>query len=189
MRKMTQTPPTKTARKDKLSATRLAEVANSAFMTFSELRLDAVSRAEMTGGLLGIGVNTSDKEDIVSEHMLHLRSPGRWDDTAAIVGDRLALLALRRAVDMALSTGGGGAFLFSSDGEGYALAVALEENMWNVQTAYADEVAPVRSLREVVPLYAVANFAAALRVAIHERDRFASCGAKDCHHAIVEVPK
>lgn len=108
----------------------------------------------------------------MSEQMLHLRSPGRWEDIAGIVGDRAALLALRQAVDMALDTGAGGAFLFSSDGEGYALAVALEEHMWDVETAYADEVAPVRSLREVVPMHAVANFRPALHKAMRLREEF-----------------
>jgi hypothetical protein len=109
----------------------------------------------------------------VSEQMLHLRSPDRWGNVAAIVGDRTALEALRRAVEAALRTGSGGAFLFSSDGEGYDLAVALEENMWNVQTAYANETAPVRSLREVIPIHAVLNFRPALCKAMRSREQFA----------------
>lgn len=106
------------------------------------------------------------------ERMLHLRAPGRWDGVATIVGNREALETLRRAVDAALVTGSGGAALYTSDGEGYALAVALEDKMWEVQTAYAGETAPMRSLREVVPMYAVKNFSAALSKAMQMRDEF-----------------
>jgi hypothetical protein len=121
-----------------------------------------------------------DEEATVSEHMLHLQSPDRWDDMAAIVGDRTALEALRNAVEAALCTGAGGAFLFSSDGEGYALAVALEENMWDVQTAYAGEMDPVRSLREVVPIREVENFQSALHHALRMRDQFSRAPGQDC---------
>lgn len=102
----------------------------------------------------------------MSKDMLHIRNPGRWDNVAAIIGDRRALEALQRAVDTALATGSGGAFLFSSDGEGYALAVAMEDNMEVVETAYAGELKPARSLRERVPMYAVQNFGVALRKAV-----------------------
>lgn len=109
--------------------------------------------------------------------ILHLRSPGRADDVAAIVGNRAALEALQRAVDTALATGAGGAFVFSSDGEGYALAVALEPAMEAVCTAYAHEPAPVRSLRENVPLYAVGNFGVALAKALRLRAQPRTCHA------------
>jgi hypothetical protein len=105
-------------------------------------------------------------ENIMSKQMLHIRNPGRLDNVAAIIGDRRALEALQRAVDTALATGAGGAFLFSSDGEGYALAVAMEDNMEVVQTAYAGETMPDRSLRERVPMYAARNFGVALRKAL-----------------------
>lgn len=106
----------------------------------------------------------------MSEHTLHLHlmSPARFDNVAAIIGDRLALLDLRTAVDMALASGAGGTFVFSSDGEGYSLAVALESNMNLVQTSYACEPCPVRSLREVVPLRAVKNFSTALNIAMQQ---------------------
>lgn len=102
----------------------------------------------------------------MSKHMLHLRSPVRRDEVAAIVGDRAALEALQRAVDTALATGSGGGFFYSSDGEGYALAIALEEDMDNVHTAYLNEPAPVRSLRERVPMYEVSNYSVALHKAL-----------------------
>lgn len=105
----------------------------------------------------------------MSKQMLHLRSPGRSDEVASIVGDRAALEALQRAVDTTLATGAGGGFFFSSDGEGYALAIALEDDMEAVHTAYAGELRPVRSLRERVPMYAVRNYGVALRKALLRR--------------------
>ncbi len=104
----------------------------------------------------------------MSERTLHLMSPSRYNNIAAIVGDRLALEALRKAIDMALASGSGGAFLFGSDGEGFSLAVALEKDMHSVHTSYAEERFPSRSLRELVPLRAVENFSFALEKAISE---------------------
>jgi len=97
--------------------------------------------------------------------MLHLRSPGRWDGVACIVGDHSALESLQRAINTALATGAGGAEFYSSDGEGFVLAVAMEDSMCNVQTAYECESSPQRSLREITPMWAVKNFAPALRKA------------------------
>lgn len=107
----------------------------------------------------------------MSAHILHLLGPARWDSVAAIVGDRPALEGLREALNTALDTGAGGTFVYSSDGEGYALAVALEEDMQAVHTAYIKEAAPVRSLREAVPMRAVSNFKAAIALAIEHRHR------------------
>jgi len=101
----------------------------------------------------------------MSDYMLHFRSPTRFDDIAAIVGDRKGLERLRDAVDVAIARGAGGALLFCSDGEGYALAVALEPDMSEVQTSYSGEISPQRSKRERVPMYAVHNFRAALHEA------------------------
>jgi hypothetical protein len=109
-----------------------------------------------------------EKEQAMSEHTLHLMSPTRHDNIAAIVGDRLALEELRKAVDMALGSGSGGAFLFGSDGEGFSLAVVLEKDMHSVYTSYAQELCPSRSLRELVPLRAVRNFSCALEKALSE---------------------
>ncbi|MDD5706556.1 MAG: hypothetical protein PHR35_11570 [Kiritimatiellae bacterium] len=102
----------------------------------------------------------------MSERTLHLMSPARFDNIAAIVGDRQGLEELRHAVDMALSCGSGGVFVFASDGEGYALAVALETDMQSVHTSYAGEAYPLRSLREITPLRAVKNFRPALLKAL-----------------------
>jgi hypothetical protein len=107
----------------------------------------------------------------MSAHILHLMSPARWDSVGAIIGDRPALEGLRDALSSALDTGAGGTFVYSSDGEGYALAVALEDDMHAVHTAYAKEVAPVRSIRETIPMRAVRNFKTAISLAIEHRHR------------------
>jgi hypothetical protein len=104
----------------------------------------------------------------MSVQILHIQSPGRWDAVAAIVGDRAALQGLREAVDAALATGSGGAYVFSADGEGYALAVALEPRMYRMHTSYAGETEPVRSLRETMPLRAMPNFSMAYCKALRQ---------------------
>lgn len=103
--------------------------------------------------------------------MLHLRSPSRWGGVACIVGDHGALESLQRAINTALATGAGGAKFYSADGEAFVLAVALEDAMCDVQTAYDGESSPHRSLREITPMWEVKNFAPALRKAhalLHE---------------------
>lgn len=105
----------------------------------------------------------------MSAHILHLMSPARWDSVGAIIGDRPALEGLRDALNSALDTGAGGTFVYSSDGEGYALAVAFENDMHAVHTAYAREVPCVRSVRETTPMRAVSNFKAAISLAIEHR--------------------
>ncbi|MBY0240636.1 MAG: hypothetical protein K2X55_15100 [Burkholderiaceae bacterium] len=105
----------------------------------------------------------------MSAHILHLLSPTRWDSVGAIIGDRPALEGLRDALNSALETGAGGTFVYCSDGEGYALAVALENDMQAVHTAYAKETAPVRWVRETIPMRAVRNFKAAISQAIEHR--------------------
>ena len=106
----------------------------------------------------------------MSERMLHFMGPSRWDEVGAIVGDRVALLELRAAVDTALRTGAGGTYSFQSDGEPYALVVALEQDMHPVHTAYAAEKPRGRSLRETVPMRTVANFNDGYRKALEFRD-------------------
>ena len=98
----------------------------------------------------------------MSEKMLHLLAPSRFDNIAAVVGDRTALLQLRNAIDDALKSSTGGAFLFQSDGEGYSLAVVCVDCMYHVCTTYAGEVSPERSKRETVGLRSVPNFLHAL---------------------------
>lgn len=109
----------------------------------------------------------------MSERTLHIMSPERFDNVAAIVGDRTALRALHHALTMALCSGSGGAYVFSSDGEGFSIAVALEPDMECVHTSYAFEPDPLRSLRELVPLRAVKNFRPALGKALQDRQTLA----------------
>lgn len=109
----------------------------------------------------------------MSERTLHLMSPARFDNVAAIVGDRIALQGLHHALAMALCSGSGGAYVFSSDGEGYSIAVALEPDMQFVHTSYSLEPEPLRSLRETVPLRAVKNFCPALGKALQDRQTLA----------------
>lgn len=104
----------------------------------------------------------------MSVQILHIQSPGRWDAVAAIVGDRAALQALRVAVDAALATGSGSVYVFSSDDEEYALAVALEPYMYRMHTLYAGETEPVRSLRETMPFRAMPNFSMAYCKALRQ---------------------
>ena len=105
----------------------------------------------------------------MSERMLHFMGPSRWDEVGAIVGDRVALLELRAAIEAALKTGAGGTYSFQSDGEPYALVVALEREMRAVHTAYAAEKVRCRSLRETVPMRTVAYFNEGYRKALEFR--------------------
>lgn len=84
--------------------------------------------------------------------MLHLVGPCRDGSPGMIAGDAAALMRLRAAIDTALAYGIGSAELFSSDYEPYDLLVVAPPNMWNVCTAYAGEVNPVRSKRETLSL-------------------------------------
>ncbi len=105
----------------------------------------------------------------MSELMLHIIGPSRDDDVAALVGDLAALYALRDAVDEAIHSGSGGVFLAQSDGERYALAVVREPDMAQVCTNYANEIWPVRSEREVVPLRAVEHMLDAVGKALRSK--------------------
>lgn len=98
----------------------------------------------------------------MSQHMLHIVGPSRFDGVAIIAGDRPALENLCRALQDALACGSGGSFAFQSDGEEYAIAVVMEPDMYPVYTSYAGESAPQRSRRETVPLEQLVNFSGAL---------------------------
>lgn len=133
----------------------------------------------------------------MSERMLHFMGPSRFDEIGAIVGDRVALLELRAAVDEAIATGAGGTFKFQSDGEPYALVVALEREMDHVHTAYAAERTRVRSLRETVPMRAVRQFNEGYRKALEFRDRLhrgqvavpMPCAGNDAGHDVVAIAR
>lgn len=99
----------------------------------------------------------------MSEHMLHILAPSRFDSVGAIVGDYVALHALRDAINDAIQSGTGGTFLMQSDGEGYSLAIVQAPDMFPVCTTYAGELSPKRSKRETVGLRAVPRFMEAVR--------------------------
>lgn len=84
--------------------------------------------------------------------ILHLIGPCRDGSPAMIAGDVVALARLRAAIDAAITNSVGMTELFSSDYEPFDLLVIAPPNMWNVCTAYAGEVNPVRSQRETVTL-------------------------------------
>ena len=99
----------------------------------------------------------------MSEHILHLLAPSRYDEVGAIVGDFVALRELRAAIDEAIQSGTGGSFPSQSDGEGYALAIVLVPDMAPVCTSYAGEINPMRSQRETVNMRALPCFMEAIR--------------------------
>ncbi len=103
----------------------------------------------------------------MSDYMLHIAGATRTTNCSVIVGDRAALTSLREALDDALQSGSGGAFLATSDGEYHAVAVILCGDMYPVFTTYADERNPARSRRETVPVNKLLNYRAALAKA-HE---------------------
>lgn len=98
----------------------------------------------------------------MSEHMLHMLAPARFDSVGAIVGDQTALRQLRDAINDAIDTGTGGTYLVQSDGEWYSLAVVQATDMFSVCTAYAGEVAPQRSERETVSMHGLPRFMEAI---------------------------
>lgn len=113
----------------------------------------------------------------MTARMLHVSGPSRSDGVASIVGDRAALQALSSALEHALLSCSGGTFAYHSDGESYLIAVALEADMSHVCTAYVDDVAPQRSLRETVPMFMVEHYAAALNKGRRQHDLVkADCG-------------
>lgn len=84
--------------------------------------------------------------------MLHLVGPYRDGTPAMIAGSVEALKHLRTAIDNAIANGAASTELFCSDGEPYNLLIAAPTSMRNAYTAYAGEVRPVRSKRELLSL-------------------------------------
>jgi len=124
--------------------------------------------------------------------MLHLVGPCRDGSPAMIAGDTAALMRLRAAIDAAIAYGIGSAELFSSDYEPYDLLVVAPPNMWNVCTAYAGEVNPVRSKRETLSLDHLWHLHGArrLRRAEHEGNAEPSKIAETVHkHHVLERRK
>jgi hypothetical protein len=97
-------------------------------------------------------------------NFLHLASPERDGAPAAIAGDTEALLRLRNAINDALTGGAGAARFYSSDGEIFEMVLMREQDMGTACTAYRNEMAPQRSLREVRRFDQLDNYAPALRM-------------------------
>jgi hypothetical protein len=103
----------------------------------------------------------------MNTYFLHLESPERGGAPAIIAGDTEALRRLRDAVDDALTGGAGAAWFYSSDGEAYDLVLMHEQDMGNAYTAYRNEAAPQRSLRESRPLNRLDNYTRARSVSMN----------------------
>lgn len=80
-----------------------------------------------------------------NEHYIHVYGQFVWHDSAAIIGTRGSLLALRSAIDAALAHGNGNGFVeaFAADGEGYDIQVSLvsSNDFFGLAHPYMDEVA------------------------------------------------
>jgi hypothetical protein len=100
----------------------------------------------------------------MNENFLHLASPERDGAPAVIAGDTEALLRLRSAINDALTGGAGAARFYSSDGEVFEMVLMREQDMGTAYTAYRNEMAPQRSLREVRRFDQLDNYAPALRL-------------------------
>lgn len=62
--------------------------------------------------------------------LLHIYGQEYYHDETYIVGDREALVSLKKAIEDALETGRGSAEFFTSDGEGYDANIILREDKW-----------------------------------------------------------
>jgi len=81
-------------------------------------------------------------------NLLHIYAQEAWHDDAFIVGDRLGLEVLRKAITEALEVGrASGPDLFVTDGEGYAVKIICEDSGWqeefwcSLSLPYTDELA------------------------------------------------
>lgn len=72
--------------------------------------------------------------------VLHCYAQSQWHDDAYISGGRVALQALRDAIDIALRDGIGEVETFTSDGEGYSLFVVAmtEQDALRQAVPYSD---------------------------------------------------
>lgn len=112
--------------------------------------------------------------------ILHLIGPCRDGSPAMIAGDIVALARLRTAIDAAIANNIGKAELFSSDYEPFDLLVVAPPDMWNVCTAYAGEINPVRSQRETVTLTQLWN--------LHNKRQHHSIASEHCEACLCDVP-
>lgn len=74
---------------------------------------------------------------------LHCYAQAFWHAEAYVSGGRVALIALRQAIDKALSDGAGECDVFTADGEGYTVhVVAMSDADAERQVVpYTDEIA------------------------------------------------
>jgi len=112
--------------------------------------------------------------------ILHLIGPCRDGSPAMIAGDIVALARLRTAIDAAIANSIGMAELFSSDYEPFDLLVVAPPNMWNVCTAYAGEINPVRSQRETVTLTQLWN--------LHNKRQLYTTASQPCEASVLDAP-
>lgn len=112
--------------------------------------------------------------------ILHLIGPCRDGSPAMIAGDVVALARLRNAIDAAIANSIGMTELFSSDYEPFDLLVIAPPNMWNVCTAYAGEINPVRSQRETVTLTQLWN--------LHNKRQRYTTASQPCEASVLDAP-
>ena len=87
-------------------------------------------------------------------NLLHIYAQEAWHDDAFIVGDRLGLEVLRKAITEALEVGraSSGSDLFVTDGEGYEVKIICDDSGWREESwrslslPYTDEIAQDRHL-------------------------------------------
>ncbi len=72
---------------------------------------------------------------------LHIHSQQQWHDDAWIIGSRVALQALRDAIDVALQEGRSLCESFVNDGEGFSTFIICEESLDDAAVPYTGEVA------------------------------------------------
>lgn len=99
----------------------------------------------------------------MSEKMLHIFAPTRFDRVGAIVGDTAALQRLRDAITDAIHSGTGGAYLTQSDGDGYSLAIVEAEDMTRVCVTHSSEAATRHTTRQTVGMRALPRFLEAIQ--------------------------
>lgn len=102
-------------------------------------------------------------EVVMSEYMLHIFAPTRFDNVGAIVGDHAALRRLRDAINDAMSSGTGGTYLRQSDGEGYSLAVLEAADMTRVCPTFPVEAPTRNNTRQMVGMRALPRFLEAIQ--------------------------
>lgn len=99
----------------------------------------------------------------MSENILHIFAPTRFDNVGAIVGDPMALLQLRNAINDAIDSGTGGTQLIQSNGEEYSLAVLQAADMSNVRPTYPADVSSRQTTQQTIGMRALPQFLEAIQ--------------------------